>query len=78
MEKMERMLTQKAMMKYGCSGGNNTRFFHRTNVNCIMATRCLRKRAQSKITVQDNERGEQCLFRCPFNKEGEKITKIYQ
>lgn len=55
MEKMERMLTQRAMMKCGCSGGNNTRFFHGTKVNCIMATRCLRKSVQSVITVCDNE-----------------------
>lgn len=54
MEKMERMLTQKAMMKCGCSGGNNTRFFYRTKLNCIMATR-LRKLVQSVITVHDNE-----------------------
>ncbi len=40
MEKMKRMLTQKAMMKCGCSGGNNTRFLNRTIVSCIMVTRC--------------------------------------
>lgn len=42
-------------MKCGCSGGNNTRFFPGTKVNCIMATRCLRKSVQSVITVRDNE-----------------------
>lgn len=74
MEKMERMLTQRPMMKCGCSGGNNTRFFHGTKVNCIMATRCLRKSVQSVITVRDNEMAMNNGFRHSFNK-GRKMAE---
>lgn len=50
---------KRAMMKCGCSGGNNARPpFHGTKVNCVMATRCFGgggKSAWSVITVGDNE-----------------------